>query len=164
MIDKRAILIVSSLTLIWSGSASGFRNCGTGDSDAWAASTSYTVGELSFDDITGLASGTETIYNYSNTYAATVGECHVTYELAGSYVPGVEVFVLSATRTNFSETCPPGLLHTEYPETMAYNFQMAPEADGSAVLNSGDNGDFLADGSWQPGKAVFKTGEQCSIF
>ena len=36
--------------------------------------------------------------------------------------------------------------------------------DGSAVLNNGDNGDFLAEGSWHPGSAFYKTGERCSVF
>jgi hypothetical protein len=36
--------------------------------------------------------------------------------------------------------------------------------DGSAVVNSADSGEQLAGGSWQPGRAVYKTGEQCSIF
>lgn len=159
-----AVSVATCLALTWASSASAFRNCETQDSDAWSASTRYTVGELAFDDTTGIASGTETIYNYSNTYAPGMGECHVTYELSGSYVAGVEVFVLSATRSNFSDSCPPALLSVEYPETKVHSFQMAHAQDGSAVLNNGDNGDFLADGSWQPGKAVFKTGESCSIF
>jgi len=164
MYGSRTVSIASGLALIWASSASAFRTCETQDSDAWSASTRYTVGELSFDDATGSASGTETFYNYSNTYAAESGECHVTYELAGSYVAGVEVFVLNATRTNYSDSCPPALLRIEYPETLSHSFQMEYASVGSAVVNSADSGEQLAGGSWQPGRAVYKTGEKCSIF
>ena len=163
MLGKTAILVSSAL-LVASGPASAFRNCGNEDSEAWSAATRYTVGELAFDDTTGLASGTETIYNYSNTYDTDNGECHVTYELSGSYVPGVEVFVLNGSRSNYSETCPPELLHIEYPADLLLSFQMQPAQDGSAVVSRADSGISFAEGSWQPGKAVFKTGELCSIF
>ena len=163
MLGKTAILVSSAL-LVVSGPASGFRNCGTEDSDAWSAATRYTVGEFAFDDTTGLASGTETIYNYSNIYDSHKGECHVTYELSGSYVPGVEVFVLNGTRSNYSDTCPPELLRSEYPADLLLSFQMQPAQDGSAVVSSADSGAHFAEGFWQPGKAMFKTGEHCSIF
>jgi hypothetical protein len=155
---------MTALALAGAGKAGAFRNCEAERDDAWSAATSYSVGELAFDDTTGIASGTETIYNYSNAYPTGIGECHVTYELSGSYVPGVEVFVLNATRSNYSDSCPPALLRVEYPENRHHSFQMTHARDGTAVLNSADNGDFLADGSWQPGKAVFKTGELCSLF
>lgn len=164
MFGKKAILIATGLSLLWAGNAAAFRNCGVDDSAAWSATTRYAVGELDFDDTTGLASGTETIYNYSNTDQDGFGECHVTYELSGSYVPGVEVFVLSASRSNYSPTCPPALLGSQYPANMQHAFQMQHTEDGAAELNSADNGDFLAEGSWQSGKAFYKTGERCSIF
>ena len=164
MYGNRIVSIASALVVLWSGSASAFRTCETQDSDAWSASTRYAVGELTFDDTTGAASGTETFYNYSNAYDAGPGECHVTYELNGSYVAGVEVFVLNATRTNYSDSCPPALLHIGFPETLSHSFQMEYANDGSAVVNSAESGELLAGGSWQPGKAVYKTGEQCSIF
>ena len=164
MIGKKRIFFAGGIVLAWASGASGFRNCEIQDSDAWAASTRYTVGELSFDDVTGLASGTETVYNYSNAYDTGGGECHVTYELTGNYVPGSEVFVLSASRSSYSDSCPQGLLEVDFPATVLHTFQMTFLQDGSATLNSGDNGDFLADGSWQQGNAVYKTGEQCSTF
>ncbi len=164
MFRKTLVLLSTTLLMLEVGPASAFRNCGNEDSEAWSAATRYTVGELAFDDTTGLASGTETIYNYSNAYDTRLGECHVTYELSGSYVPGVEVFVLNGTRSNYSETCPPELLRIEYPADLLLSFQMEPAQDGSAVVSSADSGAHLADGSWQPGKAVFKTGEHCSIF
>ena len=164
MYGNKAVLIASGFALVWANGASGFRNCETQESAAWNASTRYTVGELAFDDVTGSASGTETFYNYSNTYAAGPGECHVTYELNGSYVAGVEVFVLSATRTNYSDSCPAALLRIEYPESLSHSFQVEYAQDGSVVFNSADSGEPLAGGSWQEGRAVYKTGEQCAIF
>ncbi len=164
MCAKKAVILLSLLVLASAGPASGFRNCAAQDSEAWSASTRYTVGELAFDDITGRASGTETIYNYSNAYDSGPGECHVTYELSGSYVPGVEVFVLSGTRSNYSDSCPPALLRIEYPSDLLLSFQVRPAPDGTAVVSSADSGAYMADGSWQPGKAVYKTGEICSIF
>ena len=164
MFCNTAVLLATCLALFSASAAQAFRNCEYGDSDAWSAATRYTVSELDFDDVTGIASGTETIYNYSNTYPGDVGECHVTYELSGSYVAGVEVFVLSATRTNFSDTCPPALLSIEYPASRLQSIQIQPMRDDSATVNSGDSEERLAEGSWQPGKAVYKTGERCSIF
>ena len=73
MFGKTAVSCVMALLVTGAGSASGFRNCGTEDSDAWSAATRYTVGELAFDDTTGLASGTETIYNYSNAWETNSG-------------------------------------------------------------------------------------------
>ena len=164
MTSKKSIFLAGGIALAWAGGASGFRNCEIEDSDAWSAATRYTVGELSFDEVTGLASGTETLYNHSNAYATGGNECHVTYELTGNYVPGSEVFVLSATRSSYSESCPAALLAAEYPANIQRNFQMTFSADGSARLNSADNGDFLADGSWQRGSAIYKTDERCSMF
>jgi hypothetical protein len=163
MTSRKSIFLAGGIALAWAGGASGFRNCDMQDSDSWSAATSYMVGELSFDEVTGLASGTETLYNHSNTYV-TGEECHVTYELEGNYVPGSEVFVLSATRSSYSESCPPELLEAQYPANLQRNFQMAFAADGSARLNSADNGDFLAEGSWQRGSTTYKTGERCSMF
>jgi len=163
MVSRKSSFLAGGIALVWVSTASAFRNCDIQDSDAWSATTSYAVGELSYDDVTGLASGTETLYNHSNTYL-TGEECHVTYELEGNYVPGSEVFVLSATRSSYSDSCPAELLEAQYPATLLRNFQMAFAADGSARLNSADNGDFLADGSWQSGSTTYKTGERCSMF
>lgn len=163
MAVRKMKFLLFAVALLVVGHASAFRNCSIADSDAWSAETHYTVSELAFDDITGTASGTETIYNYSNAYP-TGGECHVTYELSGSYVPGVEVFVLNATRSNYSDTCPDSVLRIQYPATRLQTLQVDHGADGAAVVSSGDSGEFLADGSWQRGKAVYKTGEECSLF
>jgi len=144
--------------------AQGFRNCEPADGDAWSASTAYLVGEITFDPTTGLASGTETRYNYGNTYGTGIGECHVTYELNGNYVPGVEVFTFSATRTNFSDTCPQRLLASDFPEQRLYALQIELAPDGVAVVHRADNHDYLAAGTWLPGRAMYKTPEQCTIF
>ncbi len=150
--------------LLFALQAQGFRNCEPADGDAWSASTAYLVGEITFDETTGLASGTETRYNYGNTYGAGTGECHVTYELNGNYVAGVEVFTFSATRTNFSDSCPQRLLASDFPEHRLYALQIELAPDGVAVVHRADNQDYLAAGTWLPGRAMYKTPEQCTIF
>jgi hypothetical protein len=60
------LVLISSLTLAWSGGSSAFRGCDTENSFAFSASTQYAVGEIAFDTATGVANGTETTYNYSN--------------------------------------------------------------------------------------------------
>lgn len=164
MFGKRTFVYLGGfLTLLLASNVEAFRNCNTQDSDAWSASTRYTVGEINFDAASGLASGTETNYNYSNAYADGIGECHVTYELSGTYVPVVEVFVLNARRSNYSDTCPHSLLRLAYPPYRFHNLQAELAPDGSAVVNNVENGDFPAFGVWQPGAVVYKTEEECSI-
>jgi len=152
------------LALCWASGAAGFRNCGVQYGDAWSADSHYTVGEIAFDGTTGTASGTETRYNYSNHSADGVGECHVTYELTGTYDAGVEVFTFDAIRTNHSASCPPFLLGVEYPPDRLYALQMAFAEDGSAEVRSADSGETVASGSWASGRAVYKTEEKCTIF
>lgn len=152
------------LALCWVPGAAGFRNCGAEYGNAWSAASHYTVGEIAFDGTTGTASGTETRYNYSNHDAGGTGECHVTYELTGTYDAVVEVFTFDATRTNYSASCPPALLGAEYPPSRLYALQMAFAEDGSAVVRSAASGETLASGSWGSGRAVYKTVEQCTIF
>lgn len=164
IIKKPICLLLGAAAFCWNTSASAFRNCDTQDSYAWSADSHYTVGEIAFDSTTGEASGTETRYNYSNHYPNDALECHVTYELIGTYNPGVEVFTLSATRTNYSDSCPPGLLKVEYPESRLYALQMKFTADGSAQVSRAESGELLATGSWESGRAMYKTGEQCSAF
>lgn len=164
MIVKKCVLIPLSLALGWAQAASGFRTCDMPDSHAWSAATHYTVGEIAFDATTGTASGTETRYNYSNDTSQGGGECHVTYELTGTYDVGVEVFTLDATRTNYSESCAPALLGAEYPASRLYALQMAFSEDGTALVSSAASGEMLASGSWQAGRAVYKTAEDCTIF
>ncbi|MBK6741144.1 MAG: hypothetical protein IPG64_26475 [Haliea sp.] len=143
MFGKRILLYLGGFLIVLSANTvAAFRNCNTQDSDAWSASTRYTVGEISFDAASGLASGTETNYNYSNAHADGIGECHVTYELSGTYVPVVEVFVLNARRSNHSDTCSDALLRVEYPSDRFHNLQVEQAPDGTAVVNNAGNGDF----------------------
>ncbi|MCB1731016.1 MAG: hypothetical protein KDI21_11115 [Halieaceae bacterium] len=164
MIVKKCVLVPLFLALGWMSGASGFRSCDIADSYAWSASTHYTVGEIAFDAVTGTASGTETRYNFSNDASDGAGECHVTYELTGTYDVGVEVFTLDATRTNYSESCAPALLGVEYPQSRLYALQMAFGEDGTARVSSAASGEMLASGSWQAGRAVYKTPEECTLF
>lgn len=164
MIAKKATFFAICMGLVLAGNAQGFRNCNTQDSHAWSAATRYTVAELDFDETTGSVTGTETIYNYSNAFSDGNSECHVTYELNGSYVPGVEVFIVDGRRTNYSDSCPGELLRVEFPAAVLHSMQMEYTEDGSAVVKTADSGEFLAYGSWEPGKATYKTGEQCAIF
>lgn len=156
--------LLMALALLWSSTASAFRSCATPDSYAYRATTRYMVGEISFDESTGEAQGTETTYNYSNQVAEGFTECHVTYELSGSYVPGqVGVFVLDATRSNFSDTCPGYLIEQSYPKTLLYALQMAFDSDGRSVVSMAGSGEILASGNWAVGRAVYKTEEECAI-
>jgi hypothetical protein len=148
----------------WSPAGAAFRNCEVENSHAWSASTRYMVGEIEFDPISGRASGTKTFYNYANHYENGADECHVTYELSGSYAPGSGTFVLEARRTNLSRTCPPGLVERDYPEDATYAFQMDFTPGGSAAINRADSGELLARGSWEDGRTVYKTGETCTVF
>jgi hypothetical protein len=164
MIAKKATFSAMCMLLVLAGNAYGFRSCDIPDSHAWSAATRYTVAELDFDETTGLVTGTETIYNYSNHFSDGHGECHVTYELSGSYVPGVEVFLVDGRRTNYSDSCPGELLSVEFPPAVLHSMQMEYDDGGSAVVKTADSGEFLAHGSWEPGKATYKTGEVCTIF
>jgi hypothetical protein len=157
-------LAALSVPLLWSGGAAAFRTCDVENSHAYAASTQYVVGEIAFDQMTGLASGTKTIYNYANQDAAGFTECHVTYELSGSYTPGAEMFVLDGRRTNYSAACPSKLVDLEYPTDLTYSLQMTFGANGTSTVSVADSGEFLASGSWEAGMTVYKTSESCTIF
>lgn len=160
--NPRYAVFLSGLAL--ATSAHGFRTCDTPDSQAYVASTRYVVGEIEFDGETGIAAGTETNYNYSNELADGGSECHVTYELSGSYVPGVEVFVLDATRTNYSPSCPSSSFEIDYPASRMYAMQMEFNEGGVALVSSADSGELVARGSWHAGRAMYKTPETCTIF
>jgi len=156
-----AALLISVLS---SGRIAAFRTCDTENSHAYAASTQYVVAEIVFDEMTGLSSGTRTTYNYANQEDDGFTECHVTYELSGSYTPGAETFVLDGRRTNYSPGCPQNLLEVDYPEDLTYSLQMNFAADGESRVNTADSGEFLANGSWESGHTVYKTDENCTIF
>lgn len=157
-------LAVLSVPVLWPGSAAAFRTCDVENSHAYAASTRYAVWELVFDQITALASGTTTIYNYANQDAVGFTECHVTYELSGSYTTGAETFVLDAKRTNYSAACPSRMIEIDYPTDLSYSLQMKFGANGESQVSIADSGEFLADGSWETGMTTYKTSESCTIF
>jgi hypothetical protein len=152
------------LALLPAANVNAFRSCGSDISSAYSAATRYTVGEIDFDDISGLAAGTETTYNYTNSADDTARECHVTYELSGTYVPGVEVLVLDATRTNYSPSCPSRTLEMDYPPGRLYSLQLELESGGRARVSLADSGEFVALGTWGAGRAVYKTEEKCTYF
>jgi hypothetical protein len=164
MRNKAFFVISLAASLCWSGSAVAFRSCAIPDSHAYRASTRYVVGEIAFDEQTGQAHGTETTYNYSNQADVGFSECHVTYELSGSYIPGQEgVFVLDATRTNYSDSCPSRLIESRYPQTQLYALQMEFGHDSRSTVSIAGSGEFLADGNWAVGRVLYKTEEECTI-
>ena len=158
------LLLAAATCPIWSQDASAFRTCDIENSYAFSATTQYMVGEIIFDWHDGSASGTKTIYNYANETEEGDSECHVTYELTGSYSPGSGTFVLDAHRTNASTACSLELLGSAYPEDRTYSFQMEFAGDGTVEVHHADNGDLFAEGSFENGKTVYKTPERCSIF
>ncbi len=164
MITRLPRLLAAATCPFWPVDASAFRTCDIDNSYAYSASTQYVVAEVVFDWQTGSASGTKTIYNYANHTGAGFGECHVTYELTGSYTHGSGTFVLDAHRTNASHTCSEGLLESDYPEDLTYSLQLVFGSDGEVVVNRADNGELFAEGSWEGGKTVYKTPERCTFF
>ncbi len=157
-------LLAAVIFPLWPQDASAFRNCDIENSYAFSASTQYIVAEIVFDWHDGSASGTKTIYNYANGTREGDSECHVTYELTGSYSPGSGTFVLDAHRTNASSACSLELLGSDYPQDRTYSLQMAFDGDGTVEVHHADNGDLFAEGSFENGKAMYKTPERCSIF
>ena len=164
MAGRPVILGVSLIIAGWSAAAAAFRNCDLENDHAYLATTHYMVGEIEFDAVTGTASGTKTIYNFSNQREDGFEECHVTYELTGSYTAGSGTLVLDARRTNFSPGCPRELIAGDYPADRTYALQVDFDDGGSAAVHAADNGDLLAQGSWGAGRAVYKTAETCTVF
>jgi len=164
MARRNLLIIVALPALVWPGSVSAFRVCATDNSYAFSASTQYVVGELDFDGATGLASGSETTYNYSNREIDGFMECHVTYELSGIYEPSTETFLLEAQRTNYSPSCPGDLIDIEYPSDLLYGFQLTFDTQGSSQVRLAASGELLANGEWEPGKLAYTTDEVCTIF
>lgn len=144
--------------------ASAFRACESENSEAYTASTQYVVGEIDFDPITGMASGTETTYNHSNTTFRDVGECHVTYELSGSFESASGTLVLDARRTNHSAACPPEYIATDYPAERLYALLIELAGDGSTQVHLADSGELIAQGEWKAGSTAYRTPETCTMF
>ena len=62
-------------------------------------------------------------------------------------LPGVEVFVLAATRSNYSDTCRRNCFTVEYPAITLHTFQIEHAEDGTAVLTAGTAGPTSPTGS-----------------
>jgi hypothetical protein len=162
---KRSYIIPTLIFILpWVNSATAFRVCDTDNSYAFSAATQYTVGEIAFDDITGLVSGTETTYNYTNQDYEGFIECHVTYEFSGIVEPGSGTFIIDAQRTNYSPACPGDLLDIKYPSQRRQVLQIKFEANGLSEVRSADSGELLTNGEWEVGRVAYSTPEKCTIF
>jgi hypothetical protein len=162
---KRSLIIPTLVSiLVWSSCTAAFRVCDTKNSYAFSAVTQYRVGEIAFDDETGLVSGTETTYNYTNQDFEGFTECHVTYEFSGIVESGSGTFILDAQRTNYSPACPGDLIDTKYPPHQRHVLQIAFEADGTSQVHSADSGELLTSGEWEAGRVTYNTPEVCTIF
>ena len=159
-------LIISTLifSLPWVNPAAAFRVCDTDNSYAFSAATQYTVGEITFDDTTGLVSGTETTYNYTNRDLEGLSECHITYEFSGIVESGSGTFVIDAQRTNYSPSCPDDLIDIKYPSQRRQVLQIKFETDGSSEVRSADSGELLTNAEWETGRVAYSTPEKCTIF
>ena len=150
--------------MLFADAALAFRSCDLENSEAFEARTRYVVGEIDFDAVTGAAGGTETTYNYSNRGEAGFTECHVTYELSGSYEPVSRTFLLNARRSNHSSVCPASLIKFRYPDELVYSLQVSFADDGEPVVLQAASGQFFAEATWSEGRTAYKTGEECTIF
>lgn len=164
MARYKALVAAFFLAVVPNSPAFAFRNCDMENSFAFSAATQYVVGEISFDGTTGLASGTETIYNHANRESEGFTVCHVTYEFSGVFEPVSGTFVLDGRRTNYSLTCPGELIAMTYPSERLYALYIEFDMDGSAAVHSAANGELLARGDWGDGATVYRTGEECTIF
>jgi hypothetical protein len=164
MVKRNYIIPTLIFILPWVNSAAAFRVCDTDNSYAFSAATQYKVGEIAFDDTTGLVSGTETTYNYTNQDFEGFIECHVTYEFSGIVEPGSGTFIIDAQRTNYSPACPGDLIDIKYPSHRRHVLQIKFETDGSSEVRSADSGELLTIGEWEAGRVAYSTPEKCTIF
>lgn len=164
MVKRSLIIPILIFSLPWVNPAIAFRVCDTDNSYAFSAATQYTVGEIAFDATTGLVSGTETTYNYTNQDFEGFTECHVTYEFSGIVEPGSGTFVLDAQRTNYSPACTGDFIEIKYPSNRRHVLQITFESDGTSEVHSADSGELLSNGEWQAGRVAYSTPEVCTIF
>ena len=78
MAKYNLFILVTAVSLMWSNTGYAFRVCNDENIDVYSASTRYVVGEISYDEMSGEANGTETTYNYGNRDFEGFIECHVT--------------------------------------------------------------------------------------
>ncbi len=164
MVKRSHIIPILIVTLPWASGAGAFRVCDIENSYAFSAATQYRVGEIAFDDTTGLVHGTETTYNYTNRDFDGFTECHVTYEFSGIVESGSGTFVLEARRTNYSPACPKDILEIKYPGHRRHVLQIEFETDGHSKVRRADNGELFSNGEWQAGRVTYSTPEVCTIF
>ena len=160
----RIRLTAASIALLaWPGTSAAFRNCPVEHSDAYRVESRYLVGELDYDAATRAAGGTETHYNFSNQHHSGVAECHVTYELSGTFAPESGLFLLEAARSSASHTCAPAFVEAEYPPYRSYALEVVFREDGGAELYRAEDGELLAIGDWRQGGLLsYKTPERCA--
>ena len=162
--NKLKPLIALAVAIAWQGEALAFRNCERPvDETAYRASSSYSVSEIEFDPLTRVASGTETHYNYSNESSGRIRECHVTYELRGVYEESSALFLLSATRTNQSQSCDTDFVEYKFPAHRSYTVQVDAVMGGRAAVRHADNRDKIASADWQRSHMSFTTDEACEL-
>jgi hypothetical protein len=164
MPDRVDRLLLLLFALFFAPQTSAFRSCEVEYTDAYLAATRYVVTEITFDPTTGLASGTETTYNHTNSGPEGHHECHVTYELSGILEPASGAAVLTGRRTNHSVSCRPDFIAAGYPQERLYALQIELAADGKTRVELADSGELLAYGDWSAGATVFRTEETCTAF
>lgn len=164
MAARTSLLSILVVLVCVPADVAAFRTCASENSEAYTASTQYVIGEIAFDSTTGLATGTETTYNHSNAGFQEFGECHVTYELTGSFESASGTLVLDARLTNHSATCPADFIAADYPDERLYALSIELAVDGSTQVHLADNGELLAQGEWSPGSTAYRTEETCSMF
>jgi hypothetical protein len=162
MVKHTFFTLVAAISLVWSSAGYAFRACDDDNIDVYSAATRYVVGQISYDEATGQANGTETTYNYGNRDFEGFIECHVTYELSGIIEVGSSTFVLDARRTNHSAVCPSEMIDAQYPSETLYVFQMDFKSDGTSKVHLGSSGELFASGDWKDGKTVYQTPEECA--
>lgn len=141
-----------------------FRNCQIdGDSAAYRGSSAYLVGEIAYEAASGLASGTETHYTFSNAGPAGLSECHVTYELNGIYDEASALLVLDAQRTNQSRSCEPDLIDARFPDYRSYSMSLRQSPEGLTELVDAASGLVLANGDPSGGALLYRTDESCAL-
>ncbi|RLQ20573.1 hypothetical protein DWB85_16855 [Seongchinamella sediminis] len=162
--NKCNLLVVPVLATLCQSNALAFRNCEQqDDAAAYRGSSGYSVSEIEFDPLTRVATGTETHYNYANGASGHIIECHVTYELRGVYDASSALFLLSATRSNQSQSCEPDFITYNFPLHRSYTVQVDALADGEASVRHADNGDRFASADWQRRHMSYSTEESCEL-
>lgn len=164
MVKLKVAVTLLALLFFPSFGVHAFRTCDMNNSFAFSAATQYMVGEILFDETTGQATGTETIYNHANREFEGFTVCHVTYEFSGVFEPSSGTLVLDGTRTSHSATCPGDLIALTYPSERLYALYVEFEGNGRTAVHSATSGELLAQGDLDGAAIAYRTGEECTIF